>query len=310
MADRDFARRLIEEYVPFDLPYYKDFEQSNRMHNEIINRFRLPNRSVFSEYKGEGTTCGYLCQWLLFRLGVTNQSLLNRTTFKVSVKPSDADFDDLSRMALATMFKLPQNDMYGKVIPRNKDDIHFQTYYEVGQNLKFCMSREMTKAYGADFDLESFIKKISQGDIYGDIGWIKGPDKVIFNPRMDKSGFSIFQNIDTSHVFIIKSAILNRDSITFETIDGGQNYGSYGVGGINVAHKTRTFKIKGNIIKGEAGDGRDLLGILSLDNLQFNAPKKDFSERLLYDPLLARLYYMDRDGRDINSISTPAKKYR
>jgi hypothetical protein len=307
MADRDFARRLIEEYVPFDLPYYKDFEQSNRMHNEIINRFRLPNRSVFSEYKGEGTTCGYLCQWLLFRLGVTNQSLLNRTTFKVSVKPSDADFDDLSRMALATMFKLPIKDMSGKVIPRNKDDIHFQTYYKVGQNLKFCMSREMTNFHGNYFDLEKVKNTISNIQ-FGDIGWIKGPDKIRLD--FDNDNKINETHLDTSHVFIIKSARLNRDSITFETIDGGQNHGNYGVGGINVAHKTRTFEIKGKIIKGQAGDNRDLWGILSLDNLQFNAPKKDFPEWLLYDPLLARKYYMDRDGRDINSISTPAKKYR
>jgi hypothetical protein len=309
MADRAFAQRLIEQYVPYDLPYHKDFEQSIRMHNEIINRFRLPNHSTFSEYAGVGTTCGFLCQWLLFRLGVRDQNILNRTTFKASLKPSSEDFDDLSRMGpLGSGFKLPKSDRKGKLIPpRKEDDIHFKTFFVPAQNLKFCMRPEMTKLKGTNFNLEK-LKNIK----YGDIGWIKGPDKKKVTLNIDDAGImtETSQNLDTSHVFIIKSkSEINNNKFFFETVDGGQGGGSYPSGTIDVRHKTRHFNIVGNEIKCVGGENRDLWGYMSLDDLTFESPLIDFPEWLLYDPDFSRNYYRDR-GIAYSTISTsPNKRY-
>jgi Putative peptidoglycan binding domain/OmpA family len=56
---RTFAECLVREYVPSDTGDSK-FNQ------------------IAKDYGGMGTTCGFLCHWLLWRLGCTNREIVNR----------------------------------------------------------------------------------------------------------------------------------------------------------------------------------------------------------------------------------------
>jgi hypothetical protein len=57
---RDFAMKLVQGYVPFDAGDAKYAE-------------------VCKDYGNVGTTCGYLPQWMLWRLGVRDPKIVNRT---------------------------------------------------------------------------------------------------------------------------------------------------------------------------------------------------------------------------------------
>jgi peptidoglycan hydrolase-like protein with peptidoglycan-binding domain len=58
-ARRQLAKRLIDAYVPSDTgdPRFSEIAQ---------------------DYGGVGTTCGFLCHWLLWRLGCANREIVNR----------------------------------------------------------------------------------------------------------------------------------------------------------------------------------------------------------------------------------------
>jgi hypothetical protein len=289
--DVKFPQALIDEYIPSNgLMYHRNFKESDGRHNEIINRFQLPNGSIYSEYGNIGTTCGFLCQWLLFRLGLRNQRLLNRTTFKAR----KIDFANLSKMAIPG-FAHHLRNKHGTLLPVPEQYIHFKTLFENGMNLKFCMEPEMTRLDGANFKIEK-LKNIP----YGTIGWIKGNDRIVHH----KNAADTQQ--DTSHVFVIKSASLDSNILTLKTVEGGQS-APHNTGKPDVVHKPRKFTVVGNQIKTFDGDDRNLWGILRLDNLEFEgAPPVDtlwFPELLLYNPVLARLYY---SVENISSISIKA----
>ncbi len=298
---RMLAQELIEQYVPKSgLPYHSNFSNSDRRHNEIINRFQLPDGSVYREYAGIGTTCGYLCQWLLFRLGLKDTKMLNRTTFRASVKPSNGDFDDFKHMSIFG-YSLPKKRItkneQGKSIHAKpaSDDVHFQTFFEIGMNLsKLCLSSAMNRVSSARLE---DLRTIG----YGDIGWIQGTPKKVLSIEDDVDKV---QYQDTSHVFVIKNVSFSPNNITMETVESGQC--SLGTGGIDVKPKVRTFEINSNKqIMGN--DGRVLMGFLSLDRIDFGVPILDFDEWQLYDPLLAHMYYQ---GHGISAISTPIKKHK
>jgi hypothetical protein len=297
MADRAFARKLIEEYVPEKgLPYIKDFLKSNPQHNEIINRFKLPDgsKSVYSEYAGVGTTCGYICHWLLFRLGLTDTALLNRTTFRTTIKPSRDDFDDFKTMGRPGFdYVLPGKRKKGSIehgilIPARpeNDNVHFETFFMPRLNLtKIAASPAFKKVDSTKFDVLKTMK-------YGDIGLMRGKNKILHSIDMDTDVDTVTER-DTSHVFIITDPIgdmTDPNRITFKTVEGGQNLPN----NINVIPKQRTFYIKGNVIKVEEYVGhennRAMLGFLNLDEIEFLAPKPFFREKFLYNPALTGLY--------------------
>jgi hypothetical protein len=316
MADRILARKLIEEYVPLGgLPYHSNFSDSDRRHNEIINRFQLPNGRIYSEYGGfgYGTTCGYLCQWLLFRLGLTDTNVLNRTTFRASVKPNSADFDDFNQMR-TSCYSLPKKRITknesGKSIHAKPADegIHFKTFYEVGQNLSKMFAHGLI--HQVDYTNFEDLKRIQ----YGDIGLIKGAGM----PQKDKTGKIVKKDgndvmIADDHVFVIQDFSINEKIMTFRTVESGQN--SRGGDVIkDVQHKTRIVNIPDKDKNSEKqikviGDSlhRSLVGFLSLDKLTFDAPKIEFDEWPIYDPYFAQSYYYQHG---INSISIPTKKYK
>lgn len=324
MADRIFARELIERYIPKEgLPYFSDFKYSDRRHNEIINSFQLPDGTVYREYGGQGygTTCGFLCHWLLFRLGVTDTNILNRTTFRANLKPGISDFEDFETMNKIG-FNLPgkriTKDKSGKLIhasPAN-EDIHFQTFYENTLNInKLDGAKKFTWITGASqFDKLRNLQ-------FGDICLIQGGDKRVDGKDSDnKAKADAAQKkpdivdpkthkpatFQTAHVFIINKPIGSttlKDIISFETVESGQN----SLGGDkfkDILHKERTFKIVNKQIT-VVGDGdRTFRGFLSLDDLGLITPKVEFDEWPLYDPALARMYYQ---GHGISSISIPEK---
>src|SRR5260221_14136698 len=64
---RDKAEQLLDAYVPFK------WGDTN-------------SKQVCVGYSGMGTTCGFLCHWLLWRLGVTDAARVNWTDAERGLK--------------------------------------------------------------------------------------------------------------------------------------------------------------------------------------------------------------------------------
>ena len=287
-VDRGFVDRLIREYVPEKggLVYNRKFENSDARHNEIINRFKLPDGTTYREYRDMGTTCGYLCQWLLFRIGLKDPALLNRATFRADVQPNNGDFDDFKHMDIyGFTLKGKKVGRHGTVPSKPANDsIHFQTFFDIGLNLskiRFYPSFKLVGPKNFD-DLNTLM--------VGDICLIGGE----YKDKIDKDGNT--SKVDNSHVFLIleKSAVNPQKSISFKTVEAGQNSSGSGK---DVIHKVRKFNLGKDAIVTEI-DGRKFVGFLSLDTLPIIAPIEKLETKDLYDPFRANAYY------NRNNIST------
>ena len=103
---------------------------------------------VCKDYGGGGTTCGFLCHWLLWRLGVTDTTRINRAEKGFTYMPGD----NLSRIVQG--YAAPFVKAYGTGVlqsgkrPRTGDICYIYEAPKGAQNTEhvFCMLRDAPQA--------------------------------------------------------------------------------------------------------------------------------------------------------------------
>jgi hypothetical protein len=101
-------------------------------------------KEICKDYGGAGTTCGFLCHWLMWRLGVADKTRVNRDAPGYTYRPGD----NLSRIVQA--YKPPFVKTFGTKIlqtgkrPKKGDICYIYQAPDGAQNTEhvFCMLRD------------------------------------------------------------------------------------------------------------------------------------------------------------------------
>jgi hypothetical protein len=191
-------------------------------HNEMINRVKDISGNIISvDYTGGGTTCGFLCHWFLWRIGLEDYSILNRSILKE---------------------EFPVDSYKNKVLNKS----HFKDIYIDGVNISKLTTE--CSAY-KNVQLNNAFLKNAKPQL-GDIIHIKKP------------------NTNDDHVFIMVKELSDSDGVLhWATAEAGQKDSNIP----DVLLKTRRIQKNNGLVV--LGNGKKVVGWLSLDKLKLHEPK-------------------------------------
>jgi len=268
-AIRNFGLTLLKKWVPFkrDDEAYKQvvsatgWSKVHEEHTEYLNpddntKLRSPDathkKQVIVVDKDTGTTCGFLCHWLMWSLGVQNPKILNRFD-----KDRKTTYDNGGN--IAKLFR----DI------KSKD--------------------KMATRHPQFFSVEPGLGHVNQLELGGDVGLIgPKPCDIVYMAKQTNGAYThehvfVFkgsrfglpaEGYTHTQTPKKKSPADNALAWVWETAESGQK------GGTDADHKKRVVQFAGNKMKftnitsggfGEEAYGiRSIIGWLPLDKLDYD----------------------------------------